>query len=637
MAHMIVPKNTHLPILATIDQYAPRRWKRTSNPKSRYMMACPLPGHDDREHSDGSGSFAVNDEETLFICFGCEGSGNGYQLHQLLSGGEVFFRPTRQPRQTDNPRQPDTSPATHPQKEHPSLQGANIRDVAVAKGLDEDYLKHDLSWEDSDWYGTPAIKIPYPDETNGDVQVRYRVGIDSGDRFRWESGSKARPYGLWDLPSIKERNFCILVEGETDYATLDYHGFPVLAVPGVKSIKGPALVKYLDGIERIYLWQEPDDGGQFFINLVSRHRRDVLVITPPAGVKDATELADEVGGGFADLMHELLDTAQLPQSAFAQTQIRTSFLYPKKSIRSNFGLSVKDYLPRQRNELVEAYRSGALGQNNTIKATRIAGCGLNYLFKRCQNTGEVMAKPERCGDPNCPKCAVWLVQQFLDGKATVLEQHLNDPTVYITHLFSQRLHTENGPMAEDFKQIYKQIRKIVTHLSDSFGADRRIARDHLYGIRAQIEGDAAHFELVLMGEREPGDLDFLQDFFRRQTGVDSQIREIRCHGLGHANKVFASIMAMRVEWDQVSSYLAWRAGIKGAKIIQGKGALYKVSGGAKGRVRTLEEQANHDECPICGNCIPVAIPGLHSIANTSVRTKKSEWTGKIYLEPVEDA
>ena len=207
MAHMIVPKNTNLPILTTIDQYALRRWKRTSNPKSRYMMACPLPGHDDKEHSDGSGSFAVNDEETLFYCFGCEGSSNGYQLHQLLSGGEVFFRPTRQPRQTDNPRQPDASPATHPQKERPSLQGATIRDIAVAKGLDEDYLKYDLSWEDSDWYGTPAIKIPYPDETNGDVQVRYRVGIDSGARFRCESGSKARPYGLWDLPSIKKPQF----------------------------------------------------------------------------------------------------------------------------------------------------------------------------------------------------------------------------------------------------------------------------------------------------------------------------------------------------------------------------------------------------------------------------------------------
>ena len=67
MAHMIVPKNTNLPILTTIDQYALRRWKRTSNPKSRYMMACPLPGHDDKEHSDGSGSFVVNDEGPFFI------------------------------------------------------------------------------------------------------------------------------------------------------------------------------------------------------------------------------------------------------------------------------------------------------------------------------------------------------------------------------------------------------------------------------------------------------------------------------------------------------------------------------------------------------------------------------------------
>ena len=267
MAHMIVPKNTNFPILATIDQYARRRWKRTSNPKSRYMMACPLPGHNDAEHPDHSGSFAVNAEGTVFHCFGCGEGGNHYQLFQLLSGQAGNASPPH------IPRPPQRNATSGPQwQPRPPLQGATIHDVALAKGLDENHLRQNLSWKDTNWkdtkrHRTPAIEIPYLDENNSDAQLRYRVGIDRGVRFLWQRGSNPRLYGLWKLPFIKERNFCVLVEGETDYTTLDYHGFPVLGVPGASSFKGEWATKYLADIPQVFVWQEHDKGG------INSHRR----------------------------------------------------------------------------------------------------------------------------------------------------------------------------------------------------------------------------------------------------------------------------------------------------------------------------------------------------------------------------
>ena len=57
------------PILDIVLEHAPRLYKTTTNPRSRYMMSCPLPGHHDAEHTDHSGSFSVNDAGNLFYCF----------------------------------------------------------------------------------------------------------------------------------------------------------------------------------------------------------------------------------------------------------------------------------------------------------------------------------------------------------------------------------------------------------------------------------------------------------------------------------------------------------------------------------------------------------------------------------------
>jgi len=97
------------------------------------------------------------------------------------------------------------------------LQGTTIAQLAEAKHLNPDYLYEELGWRDVKYFGTSAISIPYASETNNDVQVRFRVGLDEGDRFRWDRGANPRMYGLWNLEVIKAQNYVILVEGETDY------------------------------------------------------------------------------------------------------------------------------------------------------------------------------------------------------------------------------------------------------------------------------------------------------------------------------------------------------------------------------------------------------------------------------------
>lgn len=272
-----------LRILDIIEQYAPRERKTNRNPKNRYSMRCPLPGHEsDQEHRDHSGSFSVDETQQVFHCFGCDGQGNALQLYRILAGEEPDYQ-SPQP-----PSQPRLGPQTQAQRD--SFQGVTIAQLAGNKGLDPSYLRNSLGWRNSKYRGaTPAIKIPYYDENKQNPQIRYRVGLDQGDRFRWQSGAKPGPYGLWFLPSIREMGFCILVEGETDFAALSYNDYPALGVPGAR-IWTHKWASYLQSLNAIYVWQEPGRAGQEFVKRLAESFFHIKVIQPPLGIKDPTEV-----------------------------------------------------------------------------------------------------------------------------------------------------------------------------------------------------------------------------------------------------------------------------------------------------------------------------------------------------------
>ena len=337
-----------LSVLDVISRHAPRNWKvNPGSDRGRYSMQCPLPDHADRQRPGYSGSFSVDADEIVYFCFGCGGKGNGYQLQKILSGdGSVAA-----PRQNSLPARNSTKtkkPKTQPREK---LQGVTADQLAEAKGLDPDFLRS-LGWQDA-LYGynkTPAIKIPYPDENGGDVQVRYRVGLDDGQRFFWEKGAKPRPLGLDRLNHLKDQGMVIFVEGETDFATLTEHGYPVQEIPGATNWQASWAPYYVD-IPVQYVCQEPGVGGEQFVAKISASFPYVRVIEAPPGAKDPTELAQRTGpDAFRDMFDDLLEKAY-QKRVVADTVVGKKSTYHKcdkpkeRGEKSSLWLEAKELFP----------------------------------------------------------------------------------------------------------------------------------------------------------------------------------------------------------------------------------------------------------------------------------------------------
>jgi hypothetical protein len=84
--------------------------------------------------------------------------------------------------------------------------------------------------------GVPAVRIPYYDEAGTEGPVRIRRALTGPARFRWRKGSKLRLYGLDGLPAARKAGRVVVVEGESDRQTLEFHGIPALGrlYPGVQ-------------------------------------------------------------------------------------------------------------------------------------------------------------------------------------------------------------------------------------------------------------------------------------------------------------------------------------------------------------------------------------------------------------------
>jgi len=277
--------------LQVILRLAPRDYRESRDPKNRFRMFCPVCNYVPR--GGGYTSFSIHEDQNQWSCFACGNNGGRREMLGHLQGSQPLTVPPL----------PVSTPSSV--NKFSRLQGATVRALCYAKGLDEDWCRSTLGWRDGLWYKTPAVEMPYYIELGVEGPIRYRVGIDAGDRFR--ARGKQALYGLWDLPRIRQMGWVILEEGETDFATLFYHQFPVIGVPG-SAMWRREHAQLLQGL-RVYLWREPDQGGDTLFSKVTSTVSDVLVINPPAGVKDPNELYLQEGANFRANLEELINQA----------------------------------------------------------------------------------------------------------------------------------------------------------------------------------------------------------------------------------------------------------------------------------------------------------------------------------------
>lgn len=238
--------------------------------KGKGAVHCPLPGHRNGDRHPSLGLMGLNErgEPLIGQCFA------GHDRKEVIAK-------LRQIGVIGNGRDGGS----------PSRQGLRLEELAEAKGLPSGFLR-ELGWRTAAWPpdardGQPAVLIPYRNERGQAVARRYRLALDEGPRFRWEPGARAMPYGLDRLEEARRQGLVLLVEGETDCATCWLAGLPALGLPGKESWQ-PEWARYLEGIEKVYLWREPD--ADRLPQKIASDVPGVMVVEAPGHVKDPNEL-----------------------------------------------------------------------------------------------------------------------------------------------------------------------------------------------------------------------------------------------------------------------------------------------------------------------------------------------------------
>ncbi len=153
--------------------------------------------------------------------------------------------------------------------EAPKLKSYTLAEYTFSKRFPEDFLKELGVKTERDRYGDKLqfLKIIYHNEEGEKPIFRKRYG---DKEFRWSSKSSGKLilYGDWRLPEIRKMGLAILVEGESDTHTLWYLKFPALGVPGAANFNA-RMVPKLQGL-KLYIHQEPDQGGQTFVGKICR-------------------------------------------------------------------------------------------------------------------------------------------------------------------------------------------------------------------------------------------------------------------------------------------------------------------------------------------------------------------------------
>ncbi len=164
---------------------------------------------------------------------------------------------------------------------------------AGVKSLPVEFLRS-LGLSDVTYSGSPAVRIPYRDREGQEKAVRFRRALRKDalgdDRFRWRSGSRTLPYGLWRLDRAREAGYTVLVEGESDCHTLWHHGVEALGIPGASNWK-EEWAEHFEAIEKLYAVIEPDQGGAAFEErLATSSVSERLYLVRLEGTKDVSEL-----------------------------------------------------------------------------------------------------------------------------------------------------------------------------------------------------------------------------------------------------------------------------------------------------------------------------------------------------------
>jgi hypothetical protein len=176
---------------------------------------------------------------------------------------------------------------------------------ARAKGLPLEFLRQQGVRED----GASLIITYRLRDGSLAARQRRRSALLAREGSSWDGprGEALVAYGLWTLDAAIEKGELLVVEGESDWLTATYHHVPALGLPGADMVK-TLTADVIRGIERVYVLQEPDRGGDTFVRRIAARLTELSWTGQAFAMrlpeKDLNALHLAAGERFADILLE---------------------------------------------------------------------------------------------------------------------------------------------------------------------------------------------------------------------------------------------------------------------------------------------------------------------------------------------
>lgn len=221
--------------------------------------------------------------------------------------------------------------------------------LATHKRLPTEWLRTEMGLLDM---GDRSVGIPYRDVFGKQICIKRRTDLVAKKGSWWPAGRDPEAYGQWLLGPARRYGELHVCEGESNTWVLHFHGEPVIGLPGAALASRTLFARHLEGVEQIWLHQDPDIAGERFVLGVlralslARYNGDVNVVAMPAGVKDVADLhaANLVGISF--------DLA-LRECVWASGRLSPALWATPAMLRSALAEALRDPSPWFRDRLVE--------------------------------------------------------------------------------------------------------------------------------------------------------------------------------------------------------------------------------------------------------------------------------------------
>lgn len=257
---------------------------------SGFLACCPA-------HGDRDPSLSVKQGDDGRVLFSCKA---GCSFKEVVSAlgmkeSEMF------------PDSPDNVTELRPKSGPPPT----LAELAQHKRLPVEFLRS-LGWCD----GRQGVEMPYRQRDRSLHRTKIRTLLTGKNPYTWGPGEGMIAYEPDGGALARQERYLVLVEGETDTATLLYAGFPVLGCPGADTVERVVQAYHLDGIERVFFVVEPDNGGKQFTKLVPKRLDDlgfaggVHELKMPDAAKDPSALFQRDPEAFAGKLSAALQAAQ---------------------------------------------------------------------------------------------------------------------------------------------------------------------------------------------------------------------------------------------------------------------------------------------------------------------------------------